>query len=222
LPRADIIRIDSDVKGKSVPIRDNLPRFKEAGPWLKSNVLITTKLGIRDIDYSQLGLFGIISADTGLFMPDFRAQEKTFHELSHILSQCHTSKDCKVIIQTYHPDNHGIYLAVQQNYLKFYEQEINLRKKLEYPPFTRLATISITSAKAESAIKTAEKIAKKLSSIKDITVLGPSLAERPKKIRMHTYQILIKMKPNQSLSNLFTRKDLMLEDKNIDINIDPL
>jgi primosomal protein N' (replication factor Y) len=211
--KPDIFRLDSDTEKKS---KIKGQKSKLAG------VLITTRLGIRDLDYSQLGLFGAVSADSTLFMPDFRAQEKTFQELSKIIQESSASKDCKVIIQTYHPDNYAIYRAVQENYLKFYEQEIDLRKKLSYPPFTRLASINISSPILENTKKVADRIEKILSRIKNISVLGPSLVPHPRKPKVQTYQFLIKMRPNQSLSNLISRKELMDDRADVDINIDPL
>jgi len=227
----DISRLDSDTKQTLKPLIEPIKRIKDneeksvsirVNPWLQKKILITTRLGIRDLDYSQIGLFGILSADTALFMPDFRAQEKTFQELSKIIQESSVNKDCKVIIQSYRPDNYAIYLAVQENYLKFYEQEIDLRKKLNYPPFTRLASINFSSPNLANVRKNAETIAKRLSEIKNILVLGPSLTQHPRKPRMPTYQLLVKMKPNQSLSNLISRKELMDDKVNIDINIDPI
>jgi len=237
----DISRLDSDTKQILKPLIEPIKRIKDneeksvsirVNPWLQKKILITTRLGIRDLDYSQIGLFGILSADTTLFMPDFRAQEKTFQELSKIIQESSVNKDCKVIIQTYRPDNYAIYLAVQENYIKFYEQEINLRKKLSYPPFTRLASINFSSSNLVNVRKNAEQVAKRLSEIKNVSVLGPSLTQHPRKPKMQTYQLLVKMKPNQSLSNLISRKELMDEKAcpafaskggvDIDINIDPI
>lgn len=222
LPNSDILRLDSDTKTSATKTRRK--NLCELGASVANSykILITTKLGIRDLDFSRIGLFGIISADTSLFIPDFRAQEKTFQELTQIIGRCTTNKECKVILQTYRPDNYAIYRAVQENYLKFYEQEINLRKKLQYPPFSRLAMISITSSKLEMTQRATKDIEKKLSVIKNISVLGPSLTQQPKKPKIYTYQFLLKMKPDQSLSNLISRKDLAYDKVNVDINIDPL
>lgn len=213
----DILRLDADTKKNS--------KLKSAlgGQNSKLNrVVITTRLGIRNLDYSQLGLFAVILADTSLFLPDFRAQEKTFQELSKIIQESSVNKDCKVIIQTYHPDNYAIYRAVQGNYLKFFLQELNLRRKLSYPPFSRLALINISSPNLENTNKVADRIEKILSRIKNISMLGPSIIPHPRKPKIQTYQFLIKMRPNQSLSNLVSRKDLVDDRVAVDINIDPL
>jgi primosomal protein N' (replication factor Y) len=240
----DILRIDSDAKQKMKPQEMSLraivkqsqeiPRSARNGVcdnlWLKSKILITTRLGLSGLDYSQLGLFGVISADTTLFLPDFRSQERTFQELSKIIEQSSPHKQCKIIIQSYHPDNFSIYLAVQGNYEKFFEQELKTRKKLEYPPFMRLALIKITSPNKNDAEKHAGIIMKKLSNIKNLVLLGPSLVPVPKRPNTFTCQILIKMKHNVLLSNLISIKDLT-DDKacpalprkgGVDIDIDPL
>lgn len=208
--KAEIVRIDADTKKSSKRKTQN------------SKLLITTRLGLRGLDYLKLGLFGVILADTSLFVPDFRAQERTFQELSKIIRESSVNKDCKVIIQTYHPDNYAIYRAVQGNYLKFYEQELNLRKKLSYPPFSRLALINIFSSKIENTKKVAERIEKTLSSIKNSSMLGPSIIPHPRKPQNQIYQFLIKTNPSQSLSKLISRGELVDDKVDIDINIDPI
>jgi primosomal protein N' (replication factor Y) len=213
VPRADIKRFDADTMKKSKLKYEHLQA---------NQILISTKLGIRNIDFAQLGVFGVVSADTGLFIPDFRAGEKTFQELSQFINQSAVNKDCKIIIQTYHPDNHAIYLAIQENYLKFYERETVLRKKLQYPPFTRLALISISSAYLAAAQKNINRIEQRLASIPNITVLGPTQIRPYKKQDKYAYQFLIKMQVSQSLSNILSAQDLICEKVNLDINIDPL
>ena len=202
----DILRIDSDTKQSAK----------------RAKIIITTRLGLRGLDYSRLGLFGVISADTTLFLPDFRSQERTFQELSKIIEQCSSNKECKIIIQSYHPDNYSIYRAVQGNYIKFYEQELETRKKLGYPPFTRLALIKLISSHKNDIEKHAGIIMKKLSDIKNLTILGPSLAPVSRRPNTFTYQILVKMKHNVLLSNIISYNDLVSDKVKIDIDIDPV
>jgi primosomal protein N' len=237
----DILRIDSDAWKNS--------KLKTQNSKI-SRILITTRLGLSGLDYSQLGLFGVISADTTLFLPDFRAQERTFQELSKIIEQSLIKRDCKVLIQTYHPDNFAIYRAVQGDYLKFYEQELETRKKLSYPPFVRLALIKITSSQKNDAEKISGSIIKRLNQNKNLTALGPSLVQvfQPRTIfpdsesvqttigdrtktskklvrgrpNIFTYQILVKINLNVSLSNLISLKDLASDRVKVDIDIDPM
>jgi len=221
----DILRIDSASKiSATASQRTRRKNLSELSVSVanSSKILITTRLGLSGLDYSQLGLFGIISADTTLFLPDFRSQERTFQELSKIIEQSSPHKQCKIIIQSYHPDNFSIYLAVQGNYEKFFEQELVTRKKLEYPPFMRLALIKITSSNKNDAEKHAGIIMKKLSNIKNLVLLGPSLVPVPKRPNTFTFQILIKMKHNVSLSNLISYNDLTSDKTRVDIDIDPL
>ncbi|MBS4014863.1 MAG: primosomal protein N' [Candidatus Latescibacteria bacterium] len=212
-PKVEILRIDKDSA--------KLLNFKSPMAKLTS-VLITTRLGIRDLDYSQLGLFGVVLADTTLFRSDFRAGEKTFQELNQIINQCKTNKDCKVIIQTYHPDNYAVYLAVQENYLKFFEQETALRRKLQYPPFTRLALITVSSPYSAVIEKISEHLEQKLQTIQNITVLGPTQIRPVKKKQQFAYQFLIKMPAGKSLSNFLSRQNFIYDKVDLDINIDPL
>ena len=206
----DILRLDSDSTKNSQTHNSSTHKL-----------IITTRLGLRGLDYSQIGLFGIISADTTLFLPDFRAQERTFQELSKIIEQCSINKDCKVLIQTYHPDNYAIYRAVQGDYLKFFEQELQTRKKLNYPPYVKLVLIKITSSQKNEAEKITDNIMRKLSQSKNLACLGPNLAQVTKP-KTYTYQILIKMKPNTHLSNLINLEDLASDKVKVDIDIDPM
>jgi primosomal protein N' (replication factor Y) (superfamily II helicase) len=221
----DILRIDSDSEISAAESRrtrrKNLSELSVSVA-NSSKILITTRLGLSGLDYSRIGLFGVISADTTLFLPDFRSQERTFQELSKIIEQSSPNKECKIIIQTYHPDNFSIYLAVQGNYEKFFEQELVARKKLEYPPFMRLTLIKITSSNKNDAEKHAGIIMKKLSNIKNLVLLGPSLVPVPKRPNTFTCQILIKMKHNVLLSNLISYDDLASDKAKVDIDIDPM
>ncbi|MEO0083037.1 MAG: primosomal protein N' [candidate division WOR-3 bacterium] len=212
IPKTEILRIDTDALKLAKQKIQDLNTAK---------IIIMTRLGFRELDFSQVNLFGVILADTTLFLPDFRSPERTFQELSNIIENCSNNKDCKVIIQSFHPDHYAIYRAVQGNYLKFYEQELQVRKKLNYPPFSRLATITIKPSKSNDAQKLSEKIANKLSQINNITVLGPSATPHPRKPQTLTHQILIKTKPNQTLANLINKEELTLDKVDIDINVDP-
>ncbi len=220
----DILRLDSDVKLPLSVVRRPLSHTEHEARSTEHGhkILITTRLGLRGLDYSQISLLGVISADTTLFLPDFRSQERTFQELSKIIEQCSPNKECKIIIQSYHTDNYSIYRAVQENYIRFYEQELETRKNLSYPPFIRLALIKLSSAQKNDAEKHAGIIMKKLGNIKNLTILGPSLAPVSRRPNTYTYQILIKMKPNVVLSNLITIKDLVSDKGKIDIDIDPM
>ncbi len=214
-PRVNIVRLDADSQ-KEKPISGSKNLLTE------NSILIITKLGIRELDYRHLGLFGIISADTGLFFPDFRAGEKTFQELSQIINQCRNMLDIKIIIQTYLADNYAVYLAVQGNYDKFYAKELIQREKLQYPPYSRLAVISVSSSKPNLREKAVAKIEARLDKIKTITMLGPTLSGPSKKTKKPAYQFLIKLQPNQSLANLISSQDLRFDKISVDINIDPL
>ncbi|MCX8014683.1 MAG: hypothetical protein N2748_01565, partial [candidate division WOR-3 bacterium] len=213
IPGAETLRVDTDALKTS---KQKLPTSNQ------SKIIIMTRLGFREIDYTKIKLFGVISADTILFVPDFRAPERAFQELSNIINNCLGNKDCKVIIQSFHPDHYAIYRAVQGNYLKFYEQELSARRKLNYPPFSRLATITIKPTRVENGQKIAEAVVNKLNQIKNISVLGPSIIPHPRKPQILTHQILIKIRPNQILANLIAKEELTLGQADIDINIDPV
>lgn len=214
------IRFDSEIIRFDANNRTN-PVFEPRE--LKSKqILVTTKLGLKNIGFTGLGLFGIISSDIGLFISDFRAGEKTFQELTQIINQCQSQTDTMLIIQTCHPDNYAIGLAVQRNYDKFYTREIDQRKKLNYPPFSRLALISISSKDCTRAEKATGIVEQRLSEMAGLTVLGPSQISSKKKQNKYTYQFLIKTLANLTLSRILSRADFIFDKVDVDINIDPV
>lgn len=243
-----VLRYDSDVQKSLKESINQLLHSRDI------KVLVTTKLGVRNLDFADVNLVGIILADTTLFLPDFRAQERTFQETRQIIIRALHNKDAKVIIQSYHPDHPAIRYAVQANYKKFYDYEIKMRQKLFYPPFSRMALISISSNQKEVAMSVAEKFTKKLLEIRSnlnimrnindnkinqetnlnrdvfkvnpmIEVLGPTHLPRYKHSYRHTYQLLLKLNPKLSLSNLITRAEintLLKKNTDIDVDIDPI
>ncbi|MCX7785328.1 MAG: primosomal protein N' [candidate division WOR-3 bacterium] len=245
----NVLRYDSDVQTQ---LKDDINQIICER---NIKVFVTTKLGIRNLDFSNIGLVGIILADTSLFLPDFRAQERTFQELRQIIITSLHNPETKVIIQSYHPDHPALCYAVQADYKKFYNYEIKLRQKLNYPPFSRLALISISSNQKEIVLRVTENLTKRIVEISSqlnmfsngenikkaynqkfqcqsdlIKLLGPSLLSFTKGPYRFTCQILIKLKPNLSLSNLISKedinsyinKDINKKDVKIDINIDPI
>ncbi|MEO0091268.1 MAG: primosomal protein N' [candidate division WOR-3 bacterium] len=239
-----VLRYDSDVKKifkKDVNQLINERNIK---------VLVTTRLGMRNLDFTQFALVAVILADTSLFLPDFRAQERTFQELRQIIISAFENAKSKVFIQSYHPDHPAVCYAVQANYKKFYDYEIKMRKKLFYPPFSRLTLINVASNHKESAIRVAERLFEKITEIKSqlkssqslesdkkisnhkirldsnsFELLGPSLSSFTRSSYRYNYQILLKLKPNLSLSNLVSREEInsfVEKDVKIDINVDPI
>ncbi|MBC7240487.1 MAG: primosomal protein N', partial [Chloroflexi bacterium] len=103
-------------------------------------VLVGTQMVAGGPEFPDLGLVGVVNADVGLHLPDFRAAERTF-ALLHDLGQLAADWGGEVVLQTYHPDHHVVRAARAHDYRQFYREEIAQRRELAYPPFSHLARV---------------------------------------------------------------------------------
>lgn len=144
----------------------------------EKNVLIGTQMIAKGMDFENVTLVGVISADISLNVPDFRAGEKTFQILTQVSGRSgRGEKKGSVVIQTYNPENFYIKCVVNNDYETFYKKEIENRRFLNYPPFSKLLHIVFVSEDLELVQHEAEKVGNifKLEiKNKNITMLGPS------------------------------------------------
>jgi primosomal protein N' (replication factor Y) len=156
-------------------------------------ILLGTQMIGLGLDFPNVTLVGIVSADTLLDFPDFRAGERTFQLISQAAGRAgRGERPGEVIIQTRHPDNEIIRLAAAQDYHKFYEHEIELRELLEYPPFTRLLFITLEQSSEAKAGEHAERLKERLEALRIGKVLGPARA-LPYRLRgRYRWQIVLK------------------------------
>ena len=157
-------------------------------------------------DFPRVSLVGVISADTGLHFPDFRAAERTFQIITQVSGRAgRGERPGKVIVQSFSPDHYAIDLAVQSNYLSFYEREVTARQTLGYPPFGRIAKVLVQSEREERALKLADEVASRLrTGAQDgsITVLGPAPSPIARIQNRHRFQILVKAQNSRDLGAL--------------------
>ena len=158
----------------------------------------------KGLDFPLVTLVGVISIDSSLMAPDFRASENTFDLLSQVSGRAgrSTSKG-EVIVQTYNPDHYSITLSKNHDYFGFYKEEMQIRKMLKYPPYYYLTLISISSKEYELGFKEANKIGNYLRSKLNNTtiILGPSMASIFKVNNIYHYQIIIKYRKDDNLIN---------------------
>lgn len=177
-PFARIDRLDADSSKKKDHLKDVLKRF-EAG---ESDILLGTQMVAKGLNFPRLDLVGIVLADSGLHLPDFRAQERTFSLLLQVAGRAgRFSNEGKVVIQTYHPENRAITLAAQGDVQQFCAQELEVRQELSFPPVTRMVRLllrsrSITKAESEAdrAADTAEECIRRFGP--SVELLGPAEA----------------------------------------------
>lgn len=186
-PEASVIRMDVDttrVKGGHEKI---LTKFRDE----KIDILLGTQMIAKGHDFSNVTLVGILAADSSLNIGDYRANEKTFQLLTQMSGRAgRGAKKGTAIIQTYMPDEFSINAAKEQNYTKFYNSEINMREKLNYPPFCDIIISIISGTDEEKVKKEADKLYDVLR--KDFNTYKPMPAPISKINNEYRWRILLK------------------------------
>ncbi len=155
-PAANIARMDTDATSKRGSHRQILTEFKKH----KIDILIGTQMIAKGHDFPRVTLVGVVSADTALNLPDFRAGERTFNLLTQVAGRAgRGSEPGRVIVQTFSPNHYAIQKSIEHDYVGFFNEEIKFRKELNYPPFTHIVEIKLRGRKEERVIKAAKDLA---------------------------------------------------------------
>lgn len=176
IPEAHIVRLDSDSAAGRERSHIILGDFAEG----KFNLLLGTQMVTKGIDFPRVSLVGVLLADIGMDMPDFRATEKLFAKLIQVSGRSGRGVvPGEVIIQTYNPESALIDDAARQDYETFYAREIRSRKNLKYPPFVHLINFRLSSKKEEELHKYALELKARISkgakkANLSIDLLGPA------------------------------------------------
>jgi len=206
-PKARIIRMDVDTVQTRGAHQKLLKQFEDGD----ADILLGTQMIAKGLDFPDVTLVGVINADSGLFLPDFRAGERTFQLLYQVCGRAgRHSKPGEAIIQTWNPDDPFIQSAAQLDIKKFYNIALSQRQELKYPPFSRLARILISGKNQHNVIHIASQLGTKLKSNNKIyEILGPTPAPI-EKIREHwRYHMIIKSTQNSASSiHKFVHKKL--------------
>lgn len=205
-PQARIERIDSDAAARKGKIESILQKFANGD----IDILVGTQMVAKGLDFERVTLVGVILADSTIWLPDFRASERTFQLLTQVAGRSgRGEKKGEVIIQTYNPNHPAIKLVASGNIDDFYDYEIILRKKFLYPPFSRLALIEFKSASEEKAQKASEDFYKFLTeeNAEQILIIPkPFQAALYKLKKEYRMQILIKAPKEKDPSGAIMRK----------------
>ncbi len=226
LPQARIIRMDVDTTSRKGAHEKLLNAFGEG----KADILLGTQMIAKGLDFPNITLVGVLSADTMLHIPDFRSSEKTFQLLTQVSGRAgRHSLPGEVVIQTYTPDHYSIQLASQQDYDQFYQQEMMMRKVGSYPPFYYIALVTLSHEDLMKVVSVAEKVTEfvraRLSN--KTIILGPVASPIPRMKNRYRYQCLIKYKREPKLeSTLKTileqyQKQFISEGLTISIDVNP-
>ena len=147
-PRARLLRWDADTTGRKGSHEEILARF--AGH--EADVLVGTQMIAKGLDLPKVTLVGVIAADVGLFLPDFRSGERTFQLLTQVAGRAGRSvRGGRVVIQSYRPDHYAIQAAAHHDFDAFYTRELDFRREHGYPPVRRLARLIYWNRNREKA-----------------------------------------------------------------------
>ena len=229
-PNASTIRMDIDTVTKKNSHEEILNKFKNEN----IDILIGTQMVVKGHHFPNVTLVGVIAADSSLNIDDYRANERTFQILTQVAGRAgRENLPGKVIIQTYNPQNFTIQCASKQNYIKFYETEIAMRKQLKYPPFYDIIVIGFNSYN-EKEIKNISnemynKIINQMKEEKDeekFKIFRPMPCPIDKIQNRYRWRIIIKGQMTKELNKILnkTLKEVYeknIKDTRISIDINP-
>ncbi|MCT1541056.1 primosomal protein N' [Lysinibacillus capsici] len=203
-PEARVLRMDVDTTKHKGAHEEILETFG-AG---HADILLGTQMIAKGLDFPNITLVGVLSADTSLHLPDYRAAERTFQLLTQVSGRAgRHDKLGEVIIQTYTPEHYAIELAKTQEYEPFYEREMFLRRRSNYPPYYFVALIQLSHEDVMMAAEYAGRVADWLRGnlSNQVAIIGPTTASIARLQNRYRYQCLIKYKIEPNLIPVLQR-----------------
>ncbi len=205
-PKAKLLRWDSDATRGKYSHQEILDKFRSHD----ADILIGTQMIAKGLDLPLVTLVGVVSADTGLNLPDFRAGERSFQLLSQVAGRAgRGSLRGRVIIQTYCPEHYAIQAAVEHDYASFYNQEIAYRRQLHNPPFSQLVRLIYSHTSDALCQKEAARMKRLLIAKRDsqgiagINLIGPSPAFIHRLRNRFRWQLILRgSEPSHFLSQI--------------------
>ena len=229
-PDVRVERMDSDTTARKHAHQQILKRL-ESG---QIDILVGTQMIVKGHDFPNVTFVGVVSADTSLHFPDFRSSERTFQLLTQVAGRAGRGETPgEVIIQTLNPDHYSILRAMEHDFVGFYQEEIEFRKALDYPPFTRLINFRLAGNSEKRTQATAEALGRlgdallKRGYRKGIEILGPSVAPFPKMRGKYRFHMLAKGKNSRWLHQF--ARDVILQSEDLikgkgvalEVDVDP-
>jgi primosomal protein N' (replication factor Y) (superfamily II helicase) len=199
-PRARIARIDRDTVGGKRDYETILAKFRGG----EFDILVGTQMIAKGHDIPNVTLVGIVSADTGLGLPDFRAAERTFQLLTQAAGRAgRGTAPGIVLMQTINPDHYAVRFAAEQDYEGFYRKEIEFRRLMHYPPFSALANLIVRGTREEEALGRSAALGRLLNPAPEgVKILGPAVASLARLKNEYRYQMLIKTSSRKRLNEI--------------------
>ena len=214
-----ILRLDRDSARKRGQAEKIFHDFEQG----KASILLGTQLVTKGFDFPQVTLVGIINADVVLNLPDFRSSERTFQTLTQVAGRSgRGEKQGVVLMQTYHPEQYSILFSQLQNYPAFYAQEMELRKELEFPPFSRLMLVRLKGDDKTAVWKEAKKLAVILRRLKNVRLFGPNRSFYYKVRKKYRVFVLLKLPKDFKHRRLKFLTSYKTKNCILEIDVDPL
>jgi primosomal protein N' (replication factor Y) len=189
---ASVTRMDRDTttrKGAHYRILDSVERGE-------TDILVGTQMVTKGLDFPKVIMVGVIGIDHTLNLPDFRSTERVFQMITQVAGRAGRGDEPgKVFVQTFYPGHYSFAFASQHDYINFYNREIGFRRRLNYPPFTRIVCLIVKGKDRKETRKAALFLSKEIKSkIKpnEVRVLGPAMAPLFRLRRNYRYQIMLK------------------------------
>jgi primosomal protein N' (replication factor Y) len=225
-PGAKVARLDRDTVRTKRAYQQVLGDFATG----KIDILVGTQMVAKGHDFQRVTLVGVVSADSQLSLPDFRAAERTFQLLTQVAGRAgRGALPGEVLVETYYPEHYAIQLAARQDYLAFFERELQFRRLLHYPPFTALASILVRDKKIENAIRWSRQLSTFLApqESRGVKVLGPAAAPLARLKKEYRFQFLLKAPKRTQLTRVLAELLAHAEEKEIPqmavlVDVDPL
>ncbi|HAB18717.1 MAG TPA: primosomal protein N' [Verrucomicrobiota bacterium] len=225
-PKARVKRMDSDTLQRKDDFRRVLTDFRTG----KIDILVGTQMIAKGLHFPNVTLVGIVHADLSLHIPDFRAGERTFQLLTQVSGRAGRGDvEGEVFVQTFTPFHPAIQFARRHDYLGFYEQEIEFREQLKYPPWSRVALLTLKGRNEDKVKFTADHLRRtletRLAGWRDLVIAGPGPAPLMRAESLYRYQLMLRTKAMARLSRELAQVESELslpDDLHLTIDVDPV
>jgi primosomal protein N' (replication factor Y) len=223
-PAARISRIDRDSIRAKGALAARLSKFA-AG---ELDIIVGTQMIAKGHDFPHVTLVGVISADVGLGLADFRAAERTFQLLTQVAGRAGRGEQPgEAIVQTLYPDHYSIEVARRQDYPAFFEKELNYRRGMRYPPVVALINTVVRGRRFDEAMQLATEVVARLSATAEsgrFQILGPAPAPLGKLRGEHRVQFFLKGARRADMRNALREVLVAMPEarRRITVDVDPL
>lgn len=220
---ARVVRMDLDTTGRKGSHQRIIRQF-DSGVY---NVLVGTQMIAKGLDFPNVVLVGVISADSSLNVPDFRSSERTFELLTQVSGRSGRGIDAgEVIVQSFDTGHYSLEYARRQDYVGFYREEMKMRKVLKYSPYYYIVVVSVLSKDYKEGMREARKVGEYLRSKLDgeAIILGPAMANVFKMNNVYRYKCTVKYRKSDKLEEVLTFIDGIYRDNvrvSIEVDVGP-